>query len=74
MNDIEKEKVHKMRATIKSKVVPDLNKMMQDVRRYLKIRARILVNKAKNRTEAQGKIADVQARLERLKAAMESNR
>ena len=74
MNDIEKEKVHKMRATIKSKVVPDLNKMMQDVRRYLKIRTRILVNKAKNRTEAQGKIADVQARLERLKAAMESNR
>ena len=74
MNDIEKEKVHKMRATIKSKVVPDLNKIMQDVRRYLKIRTRILVNKAKNRTEAQGKIADVQARLERLKAAMESNR
>ena len=74
MNDIEKEKVHIMRATIKSKVVPDLNKMMQDVRRYLKIRARILVNKAKNRTEAQGKIADVQARLERLKTAMESNR
>ena len=74
MNDPEKEKVQKMRATIKSKVVPDLNKMMQDVRRYLKIRARILVNKAKNRTEAQGKIADVQARLERLKTAMESNR
>jgi len=68
MNDAEKGKVQKMRDTIKSKIVPELNKMMQDVMRYLKVRDKVLANKAKDKQEAQVKIAEMQARLQQLKA------
>ena len=68
MNDPEKEKVQKMRDTIKSKIVPALNKMMEDVIRYLKVRDKVLANKAKDKQEAQVKIAEMQARLQQLKA------
>ena len=68
MNDLEKEKVQKMRDTIKSKVAPELNKMMQDVLRYLKVREKVMANKAKNRQQAQSKIEEMKARLEQLKA------
>lgn len=68
MNDPEKEKVQKMRDTIKSKIVSLLNKMTQDVMRYLKVRDKVLANKAKDKQEAQVKIAEMQARLQQLKA------
>ena len=68
MNDLEKEKVQKMRDTIKSKVAPELNKMMQDVLRYLKVREKVMANKAKDRQQAQSKIEEMKARLEQLKA------
>lgn len=68
MNDLEKEKVQKMRDTIKSKVAPELNKMMQDVLRYLKVREKVMANRAKDRQQAQSKIEEMKARLEQLKA------
>jgi hypothetical protein len=42
--------------------------MTQDVMRYLKVRDKVLANKAKDKQEAQVKIAEMQARLQQLKA------
>ena len=68
MSDVEKEKVQKMRDTINSKITPELEKMMNDVQRYLKVRDKVLGSIEKTKEAALQGIADMKARIEKLKA------
>jgi len=72
MSDAEKEKVQKMRDTINSKITPELEKMMEDVMRYLKVRDKILGTMEKTKEAAMQSIADMKARIEKLKADFEN--
>ena len=68
MSDVEKEKVQKMRDTIKSKITPELEKMMGDVLRYLKVRDKVLSSISKTKESVKQSIADMKARIEKLKS------
>jgi hypothetical protein len=68
----EKEKVQKMRDTISAKITPELDKMMKDVLRYLKVRDKIMVNFEKGKEAAIKGIDDMKARIEKLKADLKN--
>ncbi len=57
-----------MRDTINSKITPELEKMMNDVKRYLKVRDKVLGSIEKTKEAALQGIADMKARIEKLKA------
>jgi hypothetical protein len=66
----EQEKVQKMMDTIKSKVTPALEKMMEDVLRYLKVREKIAESRAKDKQGVKDNIQDLRSRIESLKASL----
>jgi hypothetical protein len=70
MSAEEQEKVQKMRDTIKSKVTPELEKMMEDVLRYLKVRDKIAESRAKDKQGVIDNIQDLRSRIESLKASL----
>ncbi len=70
MSPEEQEKVQKMRDTIKSKITPELEKMMEDVLRYLDVRDRISDSRARDQQGVRDNIQDLRSRLERLKASL----
>ena len=70
MSEEEKEKVQKMRDTIKTKVTPELEKMMDDVVRYLRVRDNIAESRARDQQGVRDNIQDLRSRLESLKASL----
>jgi hypothetical protein len=64
----EKEKVQKMNDTISAKITPELEKMMKDVIRYLKVRDKVLGKLDKSKEAVLKTIADMKTRVEKLKA------
>ena len=72
-NEAEMEKVAKIRDAIKGKVAPALKNMMKDVVKYLKIRDKVVGNKAKNNKEAKSRISDLNARLAALEKSLAEN-
>jgi hypothetical protein len=70
MTGEEQEKVQKMRDTISSKITPELDKMMKDVVRYLKVRDKVLGNIQKGKAAAKQGISDMKERIEKLKAQL----
>ncbi|MCH2046642.1 MAG: hypothetical protein MK212_21170, partial [Saprospiraceae bacterium] len=67
------EKLSKIRSAIKDKIAPALQTMLKDVLKYLKIRDKVVGNKAKNNKEAKSRISDLQARLEALLQSLGEN-
>jgi hypothetical protein len=70
MSEEEKEKVQKMRDTIKSKITPELEKMMDDVARYLRVRDNIADSRARDQQGVRDNIQNLRSRLESLKASL----
>ena len=70
MSEEEKEKVQKMRDTIKTKVTPELEKMMDDVVRYLRVRDNIADSRARDQQGVRDNIQNLRSRLESLKASL----
>lgn len=70
MTQEEQEKVQKMRDTIKSKITPELEKIMENVLRYLKVRDRVAESRARDLQGIKDNIQDFRARLESLKASL----
>jgi hypothetical protein len=72
MSAEEQEKVQKMRDTINSKITPELEKMTQDVLRYLKVRDKVLNTMDKTKEAALKSIEDMKSRIEKLKADIDN--
>jgi hypothetical protein len=70
MSAEEQEKVQKMRDTINSKITPELEKMIDDVLRYLKVRDRVAESRARDLQGVRDNIQDLRSRLESLKASL----